>query len=650
VIPVAISTQVFCWHPSLSVSRAMAMQAKHKGIVLYLKAEMTAFAASLEGDDSDKPIPLPVECIMCGRTCDRKFNMVRHCKTHIIGKLATMLTGLETSSRVRHPIFMEVVRALYDHDVMVGNELGGYAARAKAILAASTSYSGTSGDTGSLFTHMGLRDSNLVLVFDESGPEFWLGSDRRLPRARAVRSDLFYTRGFANLYLRHLLKEGGVYTRALRAIRAAWLQDGCEVTMLMNRRTETIAGLTCDLMESSGMVDLRGLKQRELVKMGEYECISIDATYKLALKVIGQDRNQKHNWTSIVGIRGSPLGLVAAHGEAPSSLKAVLLKALPADGLHQVEHVASDVCSGKLFDTLYEIFPNLSTLSLDPMHLCFRVDSFTKMQRVRPTVVGLVMRSIMGKFCIRDEEACHDDPYCGERLPKLTATERKMVDHIKKGDLTHRKAKDTLTSMDPNAPMQSLLEFASLLAAVAKVYPERMDLKSDKTTLRQVLVSACDPGRFGWYLNNIKYRSQLPKATDEYHGTGTTRNEQMHSMLNSNFKSIISVSKRMLTGELDTWLTAEMLVWLRAASRKLTRKVQRSDILAFVATSTVVFTSAKWDAFIGHERHAWVISGARSATRGSTKRKGPTSEQSEIYESIRGKTAKRSCRSVYQAR
>ena len=58
---------------------------------------------------------------------------------------------------------------------------------------------------------------------------------------------------FANLYLRNLLQTGGVYAQALRSMRRSWEESGCAVTMLMNRSTEDIAKLTCDLMETNVM-------------------------------------------------------------------------------------------------------------------------------------------------------------------------------------------------------------------------------------------------------------------------------------------------------------------------------------------------------------------------------------------------------------
>ena len=162
----------------------------------------------------------------------------------------------------------------------------------------------------------------------------------------------------------------------------------------------------------------------QLVKLEEYQSISIDATYKLAVKVAGHTRSQSHNYVSVVGMRGAPLALVPMCGEASPTLKAAVEYAVPPGGRSQVVHVASDVCSPSLFRELRTVLPNLASCSLDPMPLCFTVDSRTKHQRVRPTVVGLVMRPIMGKFCIPDPLA-NPDPYVGHTLPKHTEVENR---------------------------------------------------------------------------------------------------------------------------------------------------------------------------------------------------------------------------------
>ena len=53
---------------------------------------------------------------------------------------------------------------------------------------------------------------------------------------------------------------------------------------------------------------------------------------------------------------------------------------------------------GKIDRELRTIFPNLWGISLDPMHLPFKVDGSFRKRRQKPTIVGLVLRAVMRKF------------------------------------------------------------------------------------------------------------------------------------------------------------------------------------------------------------------------------------------------------------
>ena len=255
-------------------------QTRHKDIIIYLKQELADWVQSLEGDRSCSRGVF--ECALCGRVCGRKANMQRHVMTHTSGKMASMIGNLESGKQCRHPAFMQVIRALHDNDRLVGDTQGNYMARARALFAEWLSFATCASDTGSIFKALGPLDVCVALVFTADGPQFWKRTDDRLREARSFGNNRFYTRGFANCYLQHLLQVGGVYHQALRAMRTAWHKGGCEVTQLMNRQTESIANLSCELMESGAMAEFRQQSIQRLIRIGEYRSISIESTYKLA--------------------------------------------------------------------------------------------------------------------------------------------------------------------------------------------------------------------------------------------------------------------------------------------------------------------------------------------------------------------------------
>ena len=257
------------------------------------------------------------------------------------------------------------------------------------------------------------------------------------------------------------------------------------------------------------------------------------------------------------------------------------------------------------------------------------------------------MRSIMGKFCFSPTGVAEAAPYCGGPLPAPTPGEREQVNHIRDGDQPHQQAVGILKAMDPNTPMRNLEEFAGLLAAIVVVCPERVDTKHDGTTLRRVLLHACTPERFQWYMNNIRYRSVVPKAVDAYMATGTIRNEQLHARLNSHFRTAVHISKRMLSAEVNTWILADMMVFARALTTKRSRGVKRADLGPYVFSTAKAFSKVSWGAFCEVQHAGWERGGKRDK-RGPSKRRGPTAVQVDIYDVIRAKTAKRPRASVYQ--
>ena len=66
-------------------------------------------------------------------------------------------------------------------------------------------------------------------------------------------------------------------------------------------------------------------------------------------------RWDKHNVVSVIGLRGSPLGLVPSYGEAPLKLVEVSIAVVPRYARGKVVHMASDVCSEALFTRVREV-------------------------------------------------------------------------------------------------------------------------------------------------------------------------------------------------------------------------------------------------------------------------------------------------------
>ena len=117
----------------------------------------------------------------------------------------------------------------------------------------------------------------------------------------------------------------------------------------------------------------------------EFESISIDATVKCCMSVMGQESyrcsSAKRNsapfgddaaYRRVLTVRGrtsAVLAMSAMQTERAEDVRAALADALPPAGLQQVQCVAADNASLKLHTELVRIMPNLHALCLDPIHL-----------------------------------------------------------------------------------------------------------------------------------------------------------------------------------------------------------------------------------------------------------------------------------------
>jgi hypothetical protein len=251
--------------------------------------------------------------------------------------------------------------------------------------------------TKTLFSAMGHWDLSMVLVLTEDGPEFWHCKDNRLKAARSFGKH-FFTIGFANEFARRLFETGGKIATAMRLMRSTWLQRGCTVTCLADRNIQAMSSMVLDILESKAMKNYLQLLRVSLAQKGEMCSIAADATYKLSLKVNGQTRVQRHNYVTCVGFRGCPLAISPAYGEAPETVMKVIEKTVPRQCRSLVENMSFDATNPKLYKAAKSQQKQLLGISLDSTHLAIGVDQHSSKRRSKPSLIGLVVRSIMGKF------------------------------------------------------------------------------------------------------------------------------------------------------------------------------------------------------------------------------------------------------------
>lgn len=227
--------------------------------------------------------------------------------------------------------------------------------------------------------------------------------------------------------------------------------------------------------------------------------------------------------------------------------------------------------------------------------------------------------------------------------------ESKLQRSIIAGDMLKKTAKSILMSMNPNKAMTSRVEFVRLIAALVAMCPQQLDAKREKTSLRNTFAAMSKPQRAEWYFNNIRYRSRLPAKGNQFLGTGTCRNEQLHSTLNGDYRQTVRISKRMLNAQLKTWLGGEMTVFLRAMESTSTVGVRRADLRQMVIAGICLFTASAWASHVASPKAVWT-SGAKSQRTLRNHRFGTHREQEAVYQAIRSKITRKRRATVCAAR
>lgn len=209
--PVAKMAVVLFKNPAVLLEKPANTAVRGVSVSVHLQAELHAWLAEVTGQGPGAiRLSGPWMCIVCGRVTDRLRNMVRHAQSHIQGKPSAIAMSLcGTGRHQQHPVVMEVIRALHDHDQLCGSIRGNYFARAQKLLVSWTNYSGRATDSASLWTHMGKRDANLVLVITGTGPEYRLHDDPEVAKCKNFGAGRYCTMEFANLFLRQFSSEAG---------------------------------------------------------------------------------------------------------------------------------------------------------------------------------------------------------------------------------------------------------------------------------------------------------------------------------------------------------------------------------------------------------------------------------------------------------
>jgi hypothetical protein len=131
---------------------------------------------------------------------------------------------------------------------------------------------------------------------------------------------------------------------------------------------------------------LRSSLQDFLAATGEYSHVTVDGTVRVLRRVRGQqdyrcgpearnsapipDTHAKRRVLTILGRSSAPLAFALLPDEGASSVTDAFKQAFTSAQRELVRSVCVDCPSGHLRESLAAVLPNLTILSLDPVHIC----------------------------------------------------------------------------------------------------------------------------------------------------------------------------------------------------------------------------------------------------------------------------------------
>ena len=228
--------------------------------------EMSHCSTMVSGQQEEDAFGFP--CSMCPfRRLPDPDSLMRHIESSHNPK--NMFTCSGAKQR-------RLVLALYDSDMLAGcEEAMGLLCRSACIMR-STIKPGLSPKINNI--------NKLVrLVLTETGPQYHnaVTVGRDVPVRRV--SNLFYTKGFANLLFREMMMTKGRLEEALTRMQLEFSLQGCEIGSLMPNHSRVTWRLVQDLISAKPILSMRTELLSQLEENGEFETLSIDGTVKIAM-------------------------------------------------------------------------------------------------------------------------------------------------------------------------------------------------------------------------------------------------------------------------------------------------------------------------------------------------------------------------------
>lgn len=506
-----------------------------------LQQEVAASIDAVKGQ-SGANFP-PTTCPCCPwRQFERRQHLLRH-----LEKQHTRAKRFSASGTKQ----LRIAAALYDHDRLHDqNPEPSYLARSSALLRRTVK--------GAMPRDVNAIDKKIRCVWHADGPEFVrLQNVQKATGLRRV-GNMYYDRGFAEAFLHAAsVSHGSLHKVQTHFLRTCRRENGQLASLIPRGNNGFWLNVMEDLMTSPLVESYTARLLEQCREAKEFRYLSIDATFKINLKILGQasfhssaaarsdaiipEEDAAYRTLTCRGRTGATLVMCGVRSEKARVIANALGTELSDAQRQQVLHIASDAPSQEMLQTLQEIFPNLASLALDAMHIVMVYDQNMNNRR---STGGKWLAVIMNKFRRRHPTRTQTSWgafYTGARPGPDAQDVRCMRERLQNPDMPEDAAMRVLDALDPDVPWLTEVDFLeALLAHVSFFHEELQKVSYSGISLHRLIVNIGSSSKFQWLLNDTRYRHAVDARELALLPSGTTSNESLHHEINAWFRETAS--------------------------------------------------------------------------------------------------------------
>ncbi|CAE7245695.1 unnamed protein product [Symbiodinium sp. CCMP2456] len=380
----------------------------------------------------------------------------------------------------------------------------------------------------------------------------------------------------------------------------------------------SIGSIVHDVAASSAF---RGKMERMMgswLRRDEWHYVSMDATLKLCVKVMGQAPYRASKkireeapfgdevaWRRLLTVRGrtgAVLLMQPIQNESSEQIAETLRDNFSEEQLMSIRHVGTDSPSEKLLSALAEVCPRLQSLTLDPIHLAIVYEyGFWNKKSPGSKQLRRILRKCTAVDSSLPVEHWHD-VYDRSMARPLTEEENICRTSILEFSMSQSETSGILDNMDEDVPFRDRLEFIKAIAALCCKYKSEVVRKAagPNKEIYRILWSACAPDRMEWLMNNIRIRHAMPSSYLWFLPSGTASNEALHAEINSWTRSINVMHRSTLALKLQYFMYIKALQHHLATEFPLSRIVSASMLLGR-ALHESLWSSEEWNAWCAEQ-------------------------------------------------